>query len=477
MIHPARIHRLNDKPARNGGFVLYWMQQSQRAEWNHALEYAVERANALGLPVAVVFGLMDNYPEANERHYAFMLEGLAETFKTLEQRGIGAFIGRGHPAEVALKAGRDAALIVCDMGYLRHQAEWRAKVAEGADYEVVEVESDVVVPVETASDHAEYMARTIRPKLLERLDEFLQPLKEVKPRIHANERQWFQGLGNPPRLGRHPSAGGDSPPEEGWLCLGKDGVGVDGLLQNLKLDRSVGAVSKFKGGTAEAKRRLKKFIAGSLPVYEAHSNQPQTDDVSMLSPYLHFGQISPLYIALEIQKADPKSRFLEQLIVRRELAMNFVWFTPDYDRFSCLPDWAKLTLKNHAKDKREFLYTREQLEQSQTHDPYWNAAMTEMRVTGYMHNYMRMYWGKKVLEWSRSPEEAFETLLAINNKYFLDGRDPNSYAGIAWVFGKHDTAWIERPIFGKVRYMNAAGLERKCDIEEYVEKVSRLAAT
>jgi deoxyribodipyrimidine photo-lyase len=443
MIHPARIHQLNRKPARNGGFVLYWMQQSQRAEWNHALEYAVERANALGLPVAVVFGLTDDYPEANERHYAFMLEGLAETFRTLEKRGIGAFIGLGHPAEVALKAGRDAALIVCDMGYLRHQAEWRARVADEAGCEVVEVESDVVVPVETASDHPEYMARTIRPKLLKRLDEFLQPVRTVKPRMAANGRELLKG----------------------W---GRDIPGVE----SLKLDRSVGAVKKFKGGTAEAKKRLKRFIAESLTVYEAHSNQPQTDDVSELSPYLHFGQISPLYMALEIQKADPKSRFLEQLIVRRELAVNLVWFTPDYDRFSCLPDWAKLTLKNHAKDKREVMYTREELEQSQTHDPYWNAAMTEMRVTGFMHNYMRMYWGKKVLEWSPSPEEAFETLLAINNKYFLDGRDPNSYAGVAWVFGKHDTAWAERPVFGKTRCINAAGLERKCDIRAYVEKVS-----
>jgi len=444
MIHPARIHWLNDKPARNGGFVLYWMQQSQRADWNHALEYAVERANALGLPVAVVFGLMDGYPEANERHYAFMLEGLAETFQTLERRGIGAFIGRGHPADVALKAGRDAALIICDMGYLHHQADWRARVADEAGCEVVEIESDVVVPVETASDHAEYMARTLRPKLLKRLDEFLQPVKEVRLL-----KRWERG---------------------------------EDTASTLKeMNRNVDAVSsprsspaQFKGGMAEAKKRLKKFIAESLAVYEKHSNQPQTDDVSMLSPYLHFGQISSLYVALEIQKADPRSRFLEQLIVRRELAMNFVWFTPDYDRFSCLPDWAKLTLKNHAKDKREYLYSREQFEQSQTHDPYWNAAMTEMRVTGFMHNYMRMYWGKKVLEWSRSPEEAFETLLAINNKYFLDGRDPNSYAGVAWVFGKHDTAWAERPIFGKTRYMNAAGLKRKCDIEGYVEKVKRV---
>ncbi|MDD3277172.1 MAG: deoxyribodipyrimidine photo-lyase [Kiritimatiellales bacterium] len=451
MIHPSRIHPLNDKPVRKtGGFVLYWMQQSQRAEWNHALEYAITRANELKLPVAVVFGLMDNYPEATERHVAFMLQGLEETFQTLEKRGIGAFIGRGHPADVALKAGKDAALIVCDMGYLRHQAEWRARVAEEADCEVVEIESDVVVPVETASDHAEYMARTIRPKLLKRLDEFLQPVEKVKPRIHANGCQFF------PRRSLALASG--------WQTL-----------EPARPDfRKFPDLGRFKGGTAEAKKRLKKFIAESLAVYEKHSNQPQTDDVSMLSPYLHFGQISPLYIALEIQKADPKSRFLEQLIVRRELAMNFVWFTPDYDRFSCLPDWAKLTLKNHAKDKREFLYTREQLEQSQTHDPYWNAAMTEMRVTGFMHNYMRMYWGKKILEWSPSPERAFETLLVINNKYFLDGRNPNSYAGVAWVFGKHDTAWAERPIFGKTRYMNAAGLKRKCDIEGYVERVQQL---
>jgi deoxyribodipyrimidine photo-lyase len=439
MIHPARIHQLNDKPARNGGFVLYWIQQSQRAEWNHALEYAVERANGLGLPVAVVFGLMDNYPEATERHYAFMLQGLEETFRILEKRGIGAFIGRGHPAEVALKAGCEAALIVCDMGYLRHQADWRARVAEEAGCEVVEIESDVVVPVETASDHAEYMARTLRPKLLKRLDEFLKPVQEVRVKFQPRMDTDFHG----------------------WE----------------RTVPKVGKTGKFIGGTSEAKKRLKKFIAESLAVYDKHSNQPQTDDVSMLSPYLHFGQISPLYIASEILatvgRTSSSGGFLEQLIVRRELAINFVWFTPDYDRFSCLPDWAKLTLKNHAKDKREYLYSREQLEQSRTHDPYWNAAMTEMRVTGFMHNYMRMYWGKKVLEWSRSPEEAFETLLAINNKYFLDGRDPNSYAGVAWVFGKHDTAWAERPIFGKTRYMNAAGLKRKCDIEGYVEKVAR----
>ncbi len=450
MIQPSRIHKLNDHPVRkNGKFVLYWMQQSQRAEWNHALEYAIERANELDLPVVVVFGLMDDYPEANERHYAFMLQGLEDVFQTLEKRGIAAFIGRGHPAEVAIEAGQKAALIVCDMGYLRHQAEWRTRVADESGCEVVEVESDVVVPVETASDKPEYMARTIRPKLHNHLDEFLQPVQKIKPRMGANGREFFQTL------------------ERKIPDLGK-----------LKLDRSVGSVDCFKGGTSEAKRRLKQFIKNSLAVYSDHSNQPQTDDVSAMSLYLHFGQISPLYIAQEILNSDAdkeaKDAYIEQLVVRRELAMNFCWFTPDYDQRSCLPDWALKTLKDHAGDQREFIYSREEFEQSQTHDPYWNAAMTEMRVTGTMHNYMRMYWGKKILEWSPSPEEAFETLLAINNKYFIDGRDPNSYAGVAWVFGKHDTAWAERPVFGKTRYMNANGLKRKCDINAYVEKVKRM---
>ncbi|MBM4152247.1 MAG: deoxyribodipyrimidine photolyase, partial [Kiritimatiellaceae bacterium] len=307
MIHPARIHRLNDKLVqRTGTFVVYWMQQSQRAEENHALEYAIIRANELHLPVAVVFGLMEKYPEATDRHVAFMLQGLEETFRTLERRGISAWIGRGNPAEVAIQTGKRAAVVVCDMGYLRHQAEWRARVAEEVGCEVVEVESDILVPVELASDHAEYMARTLRPKLRKRLDEFLQPVPEI------------------PVVTRWP---GDRQLAEGFV---RDVPAIHSAH-----------VLRFAGGTRAAKQRLRDFIKKSLPVYEAHSNQPQTDDTSVLSPYLHFGQISPVYIACEIQRVSPDSRFLEQLIIRRELSINFVWFTPDYDRFSCLPDWAR----------------------------------------------------------------------------------------------------------------------------------------
>jgi deoxyribodipyrimidine photo-lyase len=234
----------------------------------------------------------------------------------------------------------------------------------------------------------------------------------------------------------------------------------------------------YRGGAKAAKEILEDFIRDRLDTYVGHRNQPQTDDVSHMSKYLHYGHISPVYVALKIQDADPPQKdldsYLEELIIRRELSMNFCHYTPDYDEFSNLPDWAKETLKEHASDAREYLYTREQFENAETHDEYWNAAMNEMRYTGYMHNHMRMYWGKKILEWSEAPEGAYGTALYLNNKYFVDGRDPNSYANVAWVFGQHDRGWQERAVFGKVRYMSAGGLERKAKPEEYVEKVKRL---
>jgi len=195
--------------------------------------------------------------------------------------------------------------------------------------------------------------------------------------------------------------------------------------------------------------------------------------------YLHFGQISPVFLARKIRQvkkinSEIIDAFLEELIVRRELAINYVFYTDQYDSYSGLPNWAQTTLNQHAADPREYVYSQSVLEKAKTHDPYWNAAQNEMKYSGYMHNYMRMYWVKKILEWSNSPQDAFQTAIYLNNKYFIDGRDPNSYAGVSWGFGLHDRPWKERPIFGKVRYMNAAGLRRKCDIGAYVEKVNRM---
>jgi deoxyribodipyrimidine photo-lyase len=451
-IDPARITWLNaGEPQPHGAYVLYWMQQSQRAHENPALEFAIQRANRLDVPVLVCFGLMDGYPEANRRHYRFMLEGLVDTMALLGRRRILLVVRRGPPPEVAVELTNQAALVVCDVGYTRHQREWRQTVARAVPCPVAAVEGDVVVPVALAAPKAEYAARTFRPKLLRHLDAYLCPCPRYRPK-------------------------------HGSLDLPVKGLSLenlDALLDRLAIDQTVAPVTRyFRGGPSEAKRRLRRFISHRLARYSAHRNQPQSDAVSTMSPYLHFGQISPVYLALRIRdtvEGAPADReaYLEELVVRRELAVNFLYYTPAYDGYQALPNWAQKSLAEHSADPRPTIYPREVLETATSHDPYWNAAMKEMLATGYLHNHMRMYWGKKILEWSATPEVAFETTLQLNNKYLLDGRDANSYAGVGWVFGLHDRAWFEREIFGKVRYMAASGLERKCDIKAYVEKVNR----
>ena len=449
-IQSERIRRLNEKDVREGDYVLYWMQSSQRARFNHALEYGIQQANELDQRLLVVFGLTDGYPEANLRHYAFMLEGLQDVRDALKERGIKMVVRRGSPDEVALDAGKDASLIVTDRGYMRPQREWREKVAAEAGCLVEQVESDVVVPVELASGKRETAARTLRPRIHKHLEDFLVEL-------------------TPTPIGKQSMNMGES---------GMDLDDIESVLEDMDLDRSVEPLSHlYRGGATEAGRMLDRFLENSFSTYVKNRNQPQTDDVSHMSKYLHFGHVSPVQLALAVRDSGaPKEdidSYIEEVIVRRELSMNFVYYTPDYDSYSSLPDWAKKTLEEHKEDEREHSYTREQLENSETHDPYWNAAMDEMRYTGYMHNYMRMYWGKKVLEWSNTPEYAYRTTLYLNNKYFLDGRDPNSYANVSWVFGQHDRGWKEREVYGKVRYMSSGGLERKAKPEQYVEKVER----
>jgi len=447
VIHETRIHELSAAPVRARDYVLYWMQASQRAGFNHALEYAARAADGLKAPLVVGFGLDASYPEANARHFAFMLQGLQETHAALRERGIQLAVRKAPPDEAALQFARRACMVVCDRGYLRHQKQWRRRVAEEADCRVVQVESDVVVPVEVTSDKEEYAARTIRPKIHDRLDGYLVDLEE-------------------------------SGPERDSLDIGLNSADVSdwqAALQRLGADREVGPVDDYTGGTSEARRLLDEFIDQRLARYHDRRNEPALDWVSHMSPYLHFGQISPVEIALEVSLHDGEGpdAYLEELIVRRELAANFCHHNPRYDSFEALPEWARETLAKHAADEREYEYSRERLEHARTHDPYWNAAQTEMVLTGKMHNYMRMYWGKKILEWTRDPAQAHAILAGLNNRYSLDGRDPVSWGNFAWIFGKHDRPWQERPIFGTVRYMNAAGLERKFDIEAYVQKIQR----
>jgi deoxyribodipyrimidine photo-lyase len=446
MIQKERMKALNKKEVKKGAYVLYWMQASQRAEYNHALEYAILKGNELHQPVIVFFGITDRFPQANERHYTFMLEGLREVKQSLGERGILMVILHQSPEMGAVQLAKGASLAVVDRGYLKIQKEWRSDAATKMNCPLIQVETDVIVPVEETSPKEEYAAATIRSKIHKKLSHFLVPLKQRDPAVES-------------------------------LSLDFDSFDineVDKAISKLHIDRSVQRVSSFQGGTKEARNHLEVFLEGKLDQFPELRNDPTLDYLSHMSPYLHFGQISPLYIALKAleTKSPGTEAFLEELIVRRELSMNFVFYNEKYDSFEAVPEWAKKTLKAHKKDKRQYTYSLEELESTQTHDPYWNAAQKEMVIKGKMHGYMRMYWGKKIIEWRKTPEEAFQTTLYLNNKYELDGRDPNGFTGVAWCFGKHDRPWGERPVFGNVRYMNDKGLKRKFDADGYVKMIS-----
>lgn len=444
-IQPERIRVLRPGAPKPGAYVLYWMQASQRALYNHALEYAVENANRLRLPLVVFFGLTGGYPGANRRHYLFMLEGLLETRESLHERGAQLVIRIAPPHQEVLRVCEKSALLVVDAGYLRHQRKWRAFVARRSPCPVIQVESELVVPVETASVKEEYSAATFRPRITRALKRFMVPLAARELRKSS----------------------------PGLDLEGIDISHPDMVLREINAAQAPMPARMPAGGTSQALATLRTFVAERLHRYHELSSRPDVEYTSGLSPYLHFGQISPLQIALEVRKAGGPGAdaFLEQLIVRRELSANLVFYNPRYDATEALPAWALSTLREHAHDKREYLYTYRELEDARTHDPYWNAAQKEMLSTGRMHNHMRMYWGKKIMEWSPSAEEAFRVALRLNDRYQLDGRDPNGYAGVLWCFGKHDRAFAERPVTGKVRYMSAAGLERKFDMGAYVKRV------
>ena len=312
----------------------------------------------------------------------------------------------------------------------------------------------MVVPVETASGKHEVAARTLRPKLGRLMKEYLVPLEEQPVRHKATKLK-----------------------VESTLDLSD----VSKLVASLKADQSVRPVKRFKGGTAQAMGRLKHYLGEPFAHYATVRGKPEAGAASHMSPYLHFGQISPVALALAVQETktgdgDDKAAYIEELVVRRELAMNHVHYTEKYGDYTvAVPEWARKSLDAHRTDKRPYLYTEAQFDQGETHDRYWNAAMMEMRETGYMHNHMRMYWGKKIVEWSASPEEAWETALRLNNRYFIDGRDANSFTNIGWLFGLHDRPWPTRPVYGQVRSMGAPSL-KKFDADGYVDEVERLAA-
>jgi deoxyribodipyrimidine photo-lyase len=435
LIPEERVRKLNHHEIKDRRYVLYWMQSSQRVEYNFALAYAISKANKLNKPLIVFFGVTPTFPEANLRHYHFMLEGLQETSIALQEIGVRLVLLNESPEKGAVELSKDSCLMIVDKGYLRTLRQWYRYAAKNIDCPFIQVEDNVVVPVDEASGKEEYSARTIRPKILDKRYRFLSKLAKAKPAKDSLNLEIAQDLND-----------------------------IAGITAALNIDDSVGKTNYFKGGFLEANKLLTGFIENKLPDYPKLRNDPTLDYQSSLSPYLHFGQTSPVHVALRILDStasiEAKEAYLEEVIVRRELAVNYVQHNEDYDNFNGLPEWAKRTLWSHRNDPREYLYSLKELENAETHDPYWNAAQNEMCITGKMHGYMRMYWGKKIVEWTETPEIAFNTVLHLNNKYELDGRDPNGFAGIAWCFGKHDRPWKERPVFGNVRYYALRALER-----------------
>lgn len=444
-MHPKRIKILK-AGALPTGPVVYWMSRDQRVRDNWALWFAQEQAAKQKVPLAVVFCLAPQFLGATFRQYAFMLKGLREVAQNLGEKHIPFFLLQGAPeVEIPVfirKYGVGG--LITDFDPLRLKRQWQEAVAQKIDIPFFQVDAHNIVPCWAASDKPEYGAYTLRPKIRRALPDFLEEF----PRVQKQEAGWGE-----------PVAPID------WA----------GILTGLSVDRAVPEVSGCQPGEKAARAALKDFLENRLAAYPQARNDPNREGQSHLSPYLHFGQISAQRIALAVQDAnalpEAKEAFLEELIVRRELADNFCYYNSAYDSFAGFPQWAQKTLDEHRHDPREYLYTLEQFDQARTHDDLWNAAQREMVHTGKMHGYLRMYWAKKILEWTPSPEEALKNAIYLNDRYELDGRDPNGYTGIAWSLGGvHDRAWGERKVCGKIRYMSYNGCKAKFNVAAYVQK-------
>ena len=446
MINEKRIQILKEGGASIGS-VVYLMSRDQRAHDNWALLFAQQLALDKNKDLIVVFTLVREFLGATLRQYDFMIKGLMEVEKELKKFSIPFFILIGKPSfEISkfineIKAGS----LVTDFDPLKIKRNWKAELAKKINIPFYEVDAHNIVPCFYVSQKQEFGAYTIRPKIHKNLPEFLDEFPKLKKMrsstsLSSNKNDW-----------------------------GK-------IYSSLNVNEYVKPVDWIKPGEKAAHKTLKYFIENKLDKYAELRNDPNADVLSNLSPYLHFGQISAQRVALIINgfgNHPSAESFLEELIVRKELSDNFCYYNSNYDSFKGYPDWAKKTLNEHKKDEREFTYSLKKFEKAKTHEDLWNAAQNELVSTGKLHGYMRMYWAKKILEWSKSPEEALKIAIHLNDKYEIDGRDPNGYTGCAWAIGGvHDRAWGERPVYGKIRYMNRNGAKRKFDIEKYIAQHS-----
>ncbi|KAF6720364.1 Deoxyribodipyrimidine photo-lyase [Oryzias melastigma] len=435
------------KIRQGSGGVLYWMQRDQRVQDNWALIRAQQLATKESLPLHVCFCLVVPKSELSTlRHYSFLLKGLEEVEKECKHLNIQFHLLRGAAGDVLpdFVTGHNFGAVVTDFSPLREPVQWLEAVKKGLpeDIPFIQVDAHNIVPCWVASPKLEYSARTIRGKITNLLPEFLTAF---------------------PLVDKHSFSAAKSAKAVDW----------DKTLASLQVDRTVGEPKWAKPGTEAGLAMLESFIDVRLKLFGEQRNDPNAAALSQLSPWLRFGQLSAQRVALQVRKNPSPSvpAFIEELVVRRELTDNFCFYNENYDNVKGAYEWAQKTLKDHAKDKREYLYTREQFEKAQTHDKLWNAAQNQMVTEGKMHGFLRMYWAKKILEWTTSPEEALSIALYLNDRYELDGQDPNGFVGCMWsICGIHDQGWAERPVFGKIRFMNYKGCLRKFNVAQFERK-------
>lgn len=478
----GRIRVLNRAEARgDGAFVLYWMVACRRTRFNFALQHAVDRARELARPLLVLEALRCDYRWACERFHRFVIDGMADNAERFRRAGVLYFPyveprpGAGKGLLAAL--GRQACLIVTDdfPAFMLPRMLDAAARRCGARMEAVD--SNGLLPL-GAADRAFPTAYAFRRFLQRELPQHLAAFPEANPLARL----------------RLPAARGlpDSVVSRWPRTSARRLAAPASLLRSLPIDRSVGTTAA-KGGERAARAALRRFVR-RIERYAEQRNRLDVEITSGLSPYLHFGQLGSHEACLAVlHQADWSSdwlahgatgaregwwglgrsaeAFLDQLVTWRELGYNMCRHRRDHARYASLPDWAQRTLAEHAVDARERVYALERFEAAETHDALWNAAQRQLRREGRIHNYMRMLWGKKILHWSEGPREALRIMLELNDRYALDGRDPNSVSGIFWVLGRYDRAWgPERPVFGKVRYMSSRNTARKLKVAPYLER-------
>ena len=442
MINPKRVHVLRSGDDKKTGPVVYWMSRDQRVNDNWALLFSISKANELKVSLLVVFSLTPEFLNAGLRQYSFMLNGLKEVENRLKNIGIAFNLLYGSPEDTIPEfiISTKASLLISDFDPLKVKTQWKSTVNAKISIMHYEVDSHNIVPCRIASQKVEFGAHTFRTKLNRLLDTYMIEYPHIpmlKQKSKSTSINWEYALN--------------------WL----------------QPNPEVPIADWISPGETAAVDAMSSFLDVGLEGYSKKRNDPILSAQSGLSPYLHFGQLSAQRLAIEVAKSaapdKDKSDFLDELIVRRELSDNFCFYNENYDNIHGFHFWAKKSLLEHANDEREYIYSLNQFEKAKTHDNLWNAAQLQMVNSGKMHGYMRMYWAKKILEWTSSTEEAMRIAIYLNDKYSLDGRDPNGYAGIAWsIGGVHDRAWAERPIFGKIRYMNYNGSKRKFDVKKYI---------